>query len=126
MLSFPLPSGLSRRRKARKPFGSADNLGDFHQMVVNYVGKVICRELVGGFPQDFVVQGDGLDFHLVADKVVHLDGLAFRDLETDGPGVGGLDESLDFVWREGEGVFQALSALVVVDEGLLCGLCLCP
>ena len=113
-------------RKARQPFCSSDDFRDFHQMIVHDVGQVIGRKLVGGFPEDFVVQGVCLNFHISADEVVHLYGLAFRNLEADGPGVCCLDEFLYLVCREGKGVFQSLSALVVVDECLLVSLSFSP
>ena len=95
-------------------------------MVVHDVGQVIGWKLVGSFPQDFVVQGVGLNLHLSSDEIVHLYGLAFRNLEADGPGVCSLDEFLYLVCREGKGVFQSFSALVVVDECLFVSLCFGP
>ena len=125
---FPTESLVKQvvEREARQPFGSADNLRDFHQMVVNYVGKMVGRELVCGFPQNLVVQGVGLNFHLSAYQVVHLDGLVLRYLEPDGPGICSFYEALDLFRRQGKGVLEAGPAFVVVDERLLCGFCLGP
>ena len=45
------------QRQGRQPLFASDDLGDFHQMVVHYVGQVVGRQLVGPLPKHLVVEG---------------------------------------------------------------------
>ena len=53
--------------KGREPLFSADHLRDFHEVVVHDVCEVVGGEFIGPFPEDFVVEGVSVHFHVAAD-----------------------------------------------------------
>ena len=71
--------------QGRKPFFASDHFADFHQVVVNYVCKVVCRQFVSPLPEHLVVEGVGIDLDMAPDKVIHLDYSVLRHLEPDCP-----------------------------------------
>ena len=56
-----------------QPLFAADDVGDFHQVVVHNVGQVIGGELVGTLVEHFVVEDGGIDDDIAADDVVDVD-----------------------------------------------------
>ncbi len=44
------------QRERRQPFFSAYHVSDLHEVVVDYVGKMICGQVVGTFVKDLVVK----------------------------------------------------------------------
>ena len=109
-------------RKRRKPLLASDHFGDFHEVVVDDVGKVVCRQLIGSFPEYLVVEGGGVDLHMSADKIVHLHDPVFRHLEADSPVCAGLKKLLPFILRKRKRVPQAKTCGLSVYESL--ALCL--
>ena len=105
----------------RQPFLSADDLGDFHQVVVHYVGEVVGGELIGPLPEHFVVQGVGVHFHVAANEVVHFYHAVYGHFEADGPVGGAIKEPLDFLFRQRKGIAQTAAGGGVVHEGFLAG-----
>ena len=110
------------QRQGREPLLAADDLGDFHQMVVHDVGEVVGRELVGPLPEHLVVQGVGIDGDVAADEVVHLHDAVLRHLEADGPVRGFRQQVLHLARGKGEGVAEGHARHRVVGEGLTLGL----
>ena len=53
--------------KGREPLLSADHLRYFHKVVVNYVCEVVGGEFIGPFPENFIVEGVSVHFHVAAD-----------------------------------------------------------
>ena len=101
-----------------QPFFAADDLGDFHQVVVHDVGQVVGGQFVRPFPQHLVVEGAGMDFHMAANHVVHLDDAVGGHLEAYGPVRRLFQQAGAFPGRQGQGVTQFFAGGVVVDEGL--------
>ena len=85
---------------------------------------MVCRQLVGSFPKHLVVQCIRVYLDVSADKIVHLDNRVLGHLEADGPAIGGLQQLLDLVLRQCQGVAQFHAGLLVVDEGVAGSLCL--
>ena len=71
-------------RCARQPFLTTDDVGDLHQVVIDDVGQMIGRQLVGTLVEHFVVEDVALDTHVAADHVVDMDLLARLHLEAYG------------------------------------------
>ena len=103
---FPAESLVQHivKRERRQPLLSADDLADFHEMVVHDVCKMISREFVSPLPEHFVIKGIGIDLDMAADKVIHLHYRVLRHLEAYGPCISGLEEILYLVLRQGEGI----------------------
>ena len=123
---FPAESPVKQvvKREGRQPLLASDHFGDFHQVVVHNVCKVVGRKLVGSFPKHLVVEGGAVDLDVSSDEVIHLHYAVYRHLEAYGPVIPGLQQSPDFLFRKAEGVLQGSPGGVVVDEGLACGLSL--
>ena len=101
-----------------KPFLSADDLRDFHQMVVHDIGKVIGGEFIGPFPEHFVVQGVRVHLHVAADQVFHFHDTAQRHLEADGPVGGGFQKPLHFFRAQAERIAETAPRGGIVHERL--------
>ena len=71
-------------RCARQPFLTTDDVGDLHQVVIDDVGQMIGRQLVGTLVEHLVVEDVALDTHITADHVVDMDLLARLHLEAYG------------------------------------------
>ena len=112
------------QRQGWKPLLTSDNLGDFHKVVIYNVCEVICREFVGSFPENFVIQGVSVYLDVSTDEVIHLHDGVYRHLEADGPAVCGLQQFLYLVFRQGEGVAELHSGFLVIDKCFSCSLCL--
>ena len=93
-------------REGRQPLFAPYDFCDFHQVVVDNVGEVICRQAVMAFPEDLVVQYRCVYFDVPPYEVVHAYRPVFGHLEPDSPsGLFGKPPS-PFGFRQGEGVFQ--------------------
>ena len=107
--------------QGREPFLTADDLCDFHQVVVHYVGEVVGGQLIGTLPEDFVVQGVRVYFHVATDEIVHCHDSAGGNFEADGPVRGGFQEVFYLGLRKGQRIAQAATGGGVVHEGLALG-----
>ena len=70
-------------RSRRQPLLAADDVADFHQVVVHNVGQVIGGQFVGTLEEHLVVKYVALDDNLAADDVEHMDVLARLHQEAD-------------------------------------------
>ena len=114
------------QRQRRKPLLSADYLADLHQVVVDYVCKVVCGQFVGPFPEYFVVQGIGIHLNVAADHIVHLHHGVLRHLEADCPVSGVLQQVLHVLRRQAQGVAHTRARDAVIGECLAVHLLLRP
>jgi hypothetical protein len=79
-------------------------VGDLHEVVVDYVGKVIGGQFVGTLIEHLIVEDIGLDAHLATDKVVDEDFLTRFDHEAHHILLTISYELVNLSLREGEGV----------------------
>ena len=99
-----------------KPFLAADDVGDFHEMVVNDVGQMIGGQLVGTLEEHLVVEYLALDDHLAADEVVHVDFLSRLHQEAHHILLAVLYKLVDLLLRHGERVAHHAAGRGVVLE----------
>ena len=57
-------------------------MGNLHQMVINDIGQMVRRQLVGTFEEHLVVKNIGLHTHLTTNQVVDQHLLPSLNLET--------------------------------------------
>ena len=82
---FPAEGAVQQhvQRRAGQPLLAAYYVGDFHQVVVHYVGEVICGQFVRALVEHLVVQNVALDYHVAAYHVVNVHLFARLHLEAD-------------------------------------------
>ena len=68
-------------RRTGQPFLATDDMADLHQMVVDDVRKVVCRQVVRALVEHFVVKYVRVDDHFATDEVVHMHVLVGLHLE---------------------------------------------
>ena len=59
-------------------------MGDFHQMVVHNVGKMISRQLIGALIEHLIVEDVTLHTHIATNEVIHVNLLTRLHLKTHG------------------------------------------
>ena len=96
----------------RKPFFAADDMGDFHEVVVDDIGEVVGREVVG-FHEDLVVDGFAVELDIAANEVFEFDDFV-RDFLAN-------DEGDSFGEVFGDFGFGEVEAFAVVHCGLAAG-----
>ena len=69
------------QRCRRQPLLATDDVRNLHQVVVDDIGQVVCRQLVGTLVEHLVVADVALDTHLATDEVVDQNLLAGLHLE---------------------------------------------
>ncbi len=99
-----------------EPFLATDDVGHFHQVVVDYVGKVVGRQVVRAFVEYLVIEYGRVDGHFAAQQVVDLDIAARLDEETHHIRGSGFYEGLDLLGVHGEGVAHVHSCGGVILE----------
>ena len=80
---FPAEGAVQQhvQRRTGQPLLAAYYVGDFHQVVVNYVGKVVSGQFVRAFVEHLVVEDVALDNHVAANHVVYVYVFARLNLE---------------------------------------------
>ena len=106
------------QRQRREPLLATNHMRNLHQVVIDDVGQVIGRQLVGRFVEHLVVERRGVDLHMATDQVVHLDHLTHGHLETNYPLVAACNARLDLLLRKTERSLERFTHLVVVGKGL--------
>ena len=104
------------QRRARHPFLTADDMRDFHEMVVDYVGHMVGGQVVGTLVKHLVVDDVAHDGHIAADDVGELDRFARRHLEANHILGTVVDEGVDLLLRHGDGVAHRVAGPGVVLE----------
>ncbi len=54
--------------RRREPFFTADHMAHLHKMVVDNIGEMICRKIVGTLVKHLVIEDAAIDFHFSSDK----------------------------------------------------------
>ena len=109
--------------QGREPFLTADYFGDFHQMIVHDVGKMVGRQFVSSFPKHLVVQGVRVDFNMATDEIIHLHHCVTWHLEAYGPVDSLLQKPVNLFLGKGEGIAHLPPGHLVVGKGFLGCLC---
>jgi hypothetical protein len=91
-------------------------VGDGGGVVIDDIGEVVGGHTVGRFPEDFIVEGGGIDGDVATDEVVEGDGLVGEDFDADGVGVFMVKEGFGVRIGEGQGVTKAVSRSGIVLE----------
>ena len=81
----------------REPFFATDNVGYKHQVVVNNVGQVICRKVVGRLIQHLVIENRRVNGHLATKQVVDHNVVVRLDFEAHHILFAGIDKCLHLV-----------------------------
>ena len=69
------------KRCAWQPLLASNYMGDLHQVVVNNVGQMICRQLVGTLVQHLVVKNVAHDLYVASYEVVYMYSLSRLDFK---------------------------------------------
>ena len=99
-----------------QPLFATDDMGDFHEMVVDDVGQMIGGQLVGTLEEHLVVEDVALDDHIAAYHVVDMDVLARLYLEAHHILVAVGNELLHLVGRHGERIAHHATGVGVILE----------
>ena len=99
-----------------KPLFTADDLGDFHEVVIHDVGEVVGGELVGALPQHLIIEDGTVDADVAADDVIDVYVLAGLDEESYHVGVAFGDEAVCLLLAECQGVAHLRACGSVVLE----------
>ena len=100
-------------------------MGNLHEVVVDDVSQMVCRQLVSTLVKHLVVDDVALDTHLATDKVVDQHLLSGLNLEADNVLVAGSNQRIDLFLREGQRVAHLATCVAIVLKVLNLGtLCL--
>ena len=99
-----------------QPLLATDDMGDFHQVVVDDVGQVIGRQLVGTLVEHLVIEDVALHTHLTANQVVDQYLLSGFNLETDYVLMAGSHQLFHFLLWKGQRVTHLTTGVGVVLE----------
>ena len=105
-------------RCRRQPFLAADDVRYLHQVVVDDVGQMVGRQLVGALPQHLIVEDRAVDADVAANDVVDVYILARLDEEADDVGVTLGDEAVGLFLAECQRVAHLSARRGVVLEVL--------
>jgi hypothetical protein len=108
-------------RSTWQPFLATDNVRDLHEVVVNDVGKVIGRKLVGTLIEHLVVEDVALDANLTADKVINENLLTRLDLEADNILLAVGNKLVNLLARHTQGVAHLQAGMRIILEVLNLG-----
>ena len=106
------------QRSTGQPLLAANDMGNLHQVVVDDICQVICRQLVGTLIQHLVVADITLDTYFATDEVVDENLLTGLDLKTNDILVARSNQLLDFLLGEGQRVTHLTARMAVVLEVL--------
>ena len=120
---FPAKGAVEHhvQRCAGQPFLAAYDVGDFHQMIVDDVGQMVCGHAVG-LEEHLVVKQTGVHGNVSADEVMDSDVYVFGEPETDYIGFAGVYAALRLLHSEAEAVLHLAAGVAVILESLLLGL----
>ena len=105
-------------RCRRQPLLAADDVRHLHQVVVDDVGQMVGRQLVGALPQHLIVEDRAVDADVAANYVVDVHILARLDEEADDVGVPLGDEAVGIFLAECQRVAHLVARRGVVLEVL--------
>ena len=97
-----------------QPFFSPDNMADFHKMVVDDIGEVISRQVIGRFIEYFIVEYRRVDGNFSADQVVYDNFFARFYFYAHHIGVSRSDQVVDFFFVHCKGVAHGSAGRCVI------------
>lgn len=97
-------------RGIREMFFRADDVGDFHESVIDHDSEIVDRDAVG-FHDDEITDTGRLEFDMAANHVIKSKDTVFSDLETD-------DRFSAFGFVLGFFFFGEVAAVFIIDRSL--------
>ena len=100
-------------------------MANLHHMVINNVGKMICRQLVGTLEQHLVIEYVTHNAHITPDKVIHMNYHSRLNLESHHILITLGNKSLHLLLRKGKRIAHLHTCMGIILEILyLATLCL--
>ena len=117
---FPAESTIKQdvQRRTGQPLLTTDDMGYFHQVVVDNVGKMIGRQLVRTLVKHLVVQDVTFDADIAPNHVVDMDFLSRIDLEADNKLLSVVNQTVHFFLRHRQRVAHLHTCVGVILEVL--------